>query len=304
MREQTIRKYSEEHYFTKDEVSEDLGAFMIDPIWQEICSYREGFRYDLHIDKDGYYLTLNPYTHHKLMHVHQLMFRCLLKHRYDNWVLPDVFAECDARVLESLLTQLELNTSIDMERIKQKVLDRTAIIIEPKLKSFLLDEDEDIFVRMYIAWLLLGKREGNIVAALLIAEQRCNTLFNILDFNECYSLVNSLPLQYDVTYGFLAFIDGIRLKFLQSVISYDSTRYDEAKSIDFDELVEQYPMLNREQIGFFVQHHKLNHYYTIQDYMKFCHVCYETARYSLDKIVDQKWYRKQKMGKKFVYYVM
>lgn len=108
----------------------------------------------------------------------------------------------------------------------------------------------------------------------------------------------------DVTSNFLSLLEVLRLKFSDEMLSLNRKDTLSLQKLDARELTERYPMLQKESIAFYVAHRKLHHYYTLQDYMQNAGVCYETARYSMEKLVALKWYQKQKIGKKFVYFVM
>ncbi len=71
--------------------------------------------------------------------------------------------------------------------------------------------------------------------------------------------------------------------------------------VDDQRLLEYYPFLQKEQVSFYVEHRDSYCYYTIQQYMKYNDVCYETARMHLEQLVRLGWYVKKKVGKKFVY---
>ena len=78
------------------------------------------------------------------------------------------------------------------------------------------------------------------------------------------------------------------------------------KEIDFvhdESLLEYYPFLQKEQVVFYLAHRKSGCFYTIEKYKEFNKVCYETARLHLEQLVSLGWYKKQKVGKKFVYSV-
>mgnify|MGYP006875948527 CR=1 FL=1 len=113
-----------------------------------------------------------------------------------------------------------------------------------------------------------------------------------------------LTSELDVTSNFLSLLSHLRLKFSDEMISLSSKKPNSPLTMDVAELCERYPMLQKESVSFYVKHRRLHHYYTLQEYMKACGVCYETARYSMEKLVDLHWYQKQKIGKKFVYFIM
>lgn len=70
-----------------------------------------------------------------------------------------------------------------------------------------------------------------------------------------------------------------------------------------DELHTLYPFLSTKQIEFYCTHQRAFHYYTAADYAKWHHCSNETARTSLNELVQLGWYKKQKVGKKYVYMI-
>ena len=78
--------------------------------------------------------------------------------------------------------------------------------------------------------------------------------------------------------------------------------YKEVEVIVNDQrLIEYYPFLHKEQVSFYLEHREIYCFYTIQQYMKYNNVCYETSRMHLEQLVCLGWYVKKKVGKKFVY---
>lgn len=77
-----------------------------------------------------------------------------------------------------------------------------------------------------------------------------------------------------------------------------STR-DKNKSIET--LRHNNPNISKRQAEFFVAHNDPRASYTISDFKKYIGTAYETARYSLDNLVEQGFYKKTLVGKKYVY---
>ncbi|MCF0117935.1 MAG: hypothetical protein HUJ61_07840 [Bacilli bacterium] len=66
-------------------------------------------------------------------------------------------------------------------------------------------------------------------------------------------------------------------------------------------LIEAYPTLKKGQAFFYARHCTIGKYYTISQYKKLMNVAYETARTSMDNLVDLGFYRKEKLNNKFIY---
>ena len=59
--------------------------------------------------------------------------------------------------------------------------------------------------------------------------------------------------------------------------------------------------LKKHEAYFFARHHSVGSYYTIEQYKKCIKCVYETARTSMEHLVELGYYEKKKVGKKFVY---
>lgn len=70
-----------------------------------------------------------------------------------------------------------------------------------------------------------------------------------------------------------------------------------------DELQTLYPFLSIKQIEYYCSHRRALHYYTAADYASWHQCSIETARTSLNELVQLGWYKKQKVGKKYVYMI-
>jgi len=66
-------------------------------------------------------------------------------------------------------------------------------------------------------------------------------------------------------------------------------------------LLETNPSLNRKQASFLATHRTEGRYYTIQQYKKYAHCVYETARTSMDKLAKEGYYTKMQVKNRFVY---
>ncbi len=66
-------------------------------------------------------------------------------------------------------------------------------------------------------------------------------------------------------------------------------------------LLETNPALNKNQASFLANHCTMGRYYTIQQFKKFTRCAYETARTSMDKLAQERYYTKLQVKNKFVY---
>lgn len=114
----------------------------------------------------------------------------------------------------------------------------------------------------------------------------------------------------DLTYITLKLIDILRyslnlsseqiIKFIENEEKFNSLTSKD-KNISYKAILAEYPLLSSKQAKFYVNHcdQKIN--YTLKDFQEFFGSSYETSRYSLEKLVELEFYKKKKIGKKFVY---
>ncbi len=77
---------------------------------------------------------------------------------------------------------------------------------------------------------------------------------------------------------------------------------EERDAVKIEEhLVEVYPTLKRGQAYFYARHCTIGKYYTIAQYKRLLGCAYETARTSMDNLVELGFYRKEKLNNKFIY---
>ena len=66
-------------------------------------------------------------------------------------------------------------------------------------------------------------------------------------------------------------------------------------------LLEVYPQLKKKQAHFYAGHCQIGLHYTIEQFKKAEKTVYETARTSMEDLANRGFYRKEQIGKKFVY---
>lgn len=85
-------------------------------------------------------------------------------------------------------------------------------------------------------------------------------------------------------------------------VSYIPEELDEKTALRLEKhLLELDVRLKKGQAAFYARHCTLGMYYTVDQYKKATKCVYETARTSMDKLVEFGYYEKGKAGKKFVY---
>ena len=85
-------------------------------------------------------------------------------------------------------------------------------------------------------------------------------------------------------------------------VAYIPEELDEKTATRLEKhLLELDVRLKKDQAYFYARHCTLGMYYTIDQYKKACKCVYETARTSMEKLVEYGYYVKMLAGKKFVY---
>ncbi len=138
------------------------------------------------------------------------------------------------------------------------------------------------------------------------------SFFNTFDYFklEIDKNLNESKKQGDLTYLTMIMISIIMYcakisydqidSFIKNEIRYNSlTTRDKNKNIK--QIRKNFPEISKRQADFFVSHNDPRSSYRIKDFEKYIGSSYETARYSLENLVKEGFYKKTKVGKKYVY---
>ena len=305
---ETAQKYTDMKYCRKEEVAQDFQMLMIDPIWMEIENYRRLFRWTVPFAKD-YYLTRNSYVNDRINEITDQLYIISFDHREEH-----VVWECDNRILNErqqstalrFINQMQVTPLGDKEMMLFRFLDQWGVdnTVHKNHLAFFLDDQISLILRIFLAMEFFDKVTSYAFVLFLLGSHKMLYPLSFLQVTELFNSNISRPAEFDLTYKLLLFLDKLRLNLSKQVLSLGRNARDDVRILSKQELLQQYPMLSEHQVGFYITHNQIDHYYTIRDYMTFAEVCYETARYSLEGIVEQNWYRKQRIGKKFMYYVV
>lgn len=304
---ETARKYSELKYYSKKELSELMDYYVLEPVWKEIETYRSFFRYELYFYEKTYYLTQNPLVINKLLHVQEQLYQYALHHQKNTINIEENFlSENEKEALQRYLLQTKINTLLPEKEIYHRCIHLFQLQYDCKLDviTILSDHNLPFLIKLFLLIYMTPRKVSYILQFPLCIQNGCLPCINILPIEECIHKIEKMEKNSDLTYQFLCLLDTIQLKLFDIMVLLKSSNQQKLTTMHVKDLRERFPMLRKEQIDFYVAHRECNHYYTIQNYMHFCNVCYETARYSLEHLVQEQWYKKQKMGKKFVYYVI
>lgn len=303
---ETTRKYSEMRYYDKQELAEEMDHYMVDPIWHEICQYRSFFRYELPIQGKQTYLVRNCLVNDRMASVQEGCIAWHEQHLQEckaSLSFP-FLTESQMLAYASLYVRMKYDKGMDGKALIQEVLERFSISISLKLCQYLLQDHHPLLLKLFYLCMECDLRDATVLFYPVLYLHHAlayGALFTIEELKQ--DEVCSIHC-LDLTKNFLSFLSVLQLKLSYEMVSLKLRKQESSKKLDAQDLQEQYPMLPKAAIAFYINHQELHHYYTLQDYQDDAHVCYETARYSMDKLVSLHWYQKQKIGKKFVYYIM
>lgn len=305
---EATKKYSEEMYYRKEDLANELEHYVVDTVWNEILAYRAMFRYDVSLAHRRYYFVLNAYVLRELCIISQRCYTYQMKEK--NTTLATLqcrnLSNEDMAILQTIAHQHQTRPAWDIFTWVNTAC--VAFGIERKitrqLLELLLDDHLHIFVRLYVFTLNLDKRCTTILQCLLLIVHDMLVLIEVVETFCAKEDIGEKQNNFDFTYYLLEFLQHIGLKLSNIMVLLDGGKKESVKYMQLGELLERTPALTKEQVTFYTHHRESNHFYTIAQYMDACSVCYETARYSLEKLVEEHWYLKRKVGKKFVYYVI
>lgn len=279
-------RYTEDRYCTRKEVSEDLCVSLIDPIWNEIEQYRDFFRFKIPgIKKLCFCLCAGILK--KILVVQTL----LNKQSHGLSMIDFIDGLLDEKNDEKvnwLILRWNNTRQSSCERLKELTL------LFPDIKKnvvydFLLDEHLPVFCRWILIFMLVENSRHAILLFLALCSEDVLPAAAIAKRRLLH-----LSYEEDGTYALQTMLDEIIGELLRNDDRVDSR-------FKYDALVYQYPQLKEYQIRFYVNHHTVGHYYTLNQFSKWCHVCYETSRCAMEQLVQLNFYTRLKIGKKFVY---
>lgn len=118
-------------------------------------------------------------------------------------------------------------------------------------------------------------------------------------FQQCQRVVYCDPIDKDYTLPFLNYLEQCCLNNQTKMVLFS-----QEKELNETDLILLHPFMSTKQCHFYVSHRLYARYYRIEDYMEQENCSYETARCHMQGMVDTGWYRKIKIGKKFVFTVV
>lgn len=299
-----IKKYSEDAYFRKEDLAKELDHYIVDTVWSEIERYREQFRMDVSFCEQRHFVVLNRKVLFELMKTQQMWYT--YQQRLQESSDESKLIEDERQGKWSLLRHQRMGvTPCNRMAWYQDALHllNCGEAIDYAFLQFLTSEDTPLLLRLFLCRIYLEESIYTVMSRLLMMEygEQMGSLFAMLEEDKRGKIV---IIDADISYYLLQYLRDIRLKISDIMVLLTSSFEEDQQRLPVEELLARYPQLSSDQIQFYARHRKRAHYYTIANYMEDCQSCYETARYSMDKLVSEHWYQKQKLGKKFVYFIV
>ncbi|MCI8540060.1 MAG: hypothetical protein HFE68_04825 [Erysipelotrichaceae bacterium] len=305
---ETARKYSEYAYYNKEDLEKEMDHYLVEPLWAEIEKYRSFFRFEFPLQNKKSYLIRNPHVIDQMAITQEMMQGWLCTHGEIQDAQVDTFwlKEEEQHRFSRLFVKLCYDHSLSPRQLFQEFYDHFALAKQvPREHQLLLaDPTYNILLKLFLLTMTYDKRTAFLLYIAVLYLHHSLGICLLITIEELIEHTRKNISDLDVTSDFLTLLSYLRLKFSDEMISLSSDSTISPLTMDEIELCERYPMLQKESVQFYVNHRKLHHYYTLAEYMKESKVCYETARYSMEKLVALHWYQKQKIGKKFVYFIM
>lgn len=268
-------KYTDMIYASKEELTDLLEYHAIETVWDDIREYRRSFQVIYKFSNQTICFTLTPMIYQKVIETERELRNVVLQMEKSRlYELQQDIQQFEYEVKRFLLQ----NASSDYELQKQLLHTHPLLFV---ILMRLIDHDE--------------------------SKKLAKKCLQVYHFDEiCGEL---LQISEDIDYQMGEDQTDFLLRFLQRLQLFsheqNSTRVNE-NILSFtneqaDVLCFTYPMLARSLIAFFVEHRQWNQFYSVKDYQTWNDCSYETARSSLNELVRLGWYKKIKVGKKFVY---
>ncbi|MGN1295075.1 MAG: hypothetical protein ACI4U5_01570 [Bacilli bacterium] len=231
-----------------------------------------------------YILYIKPFEYYN-EEMAIILFKYVLSH-FDNENIPS-FVNIEESILSSSKIidkmMLESEMKFDLTYISNRLIeifDNSLMILEDKLKDFSISSPVEN----------VEEDNGEIF------EEKEVTLPPYQEHIEKEE--RELPR---VNYSENIAIDGVDFEKKVSLPKVPVGLDEKDASLVAQHLLEIYPSLKKNQADFYSKHCTIGKYYTIAQYKREQNVVYETARTSMDNLVNLGFYKKEQIRNKFVY---
>lgn len=280
-------KYTEETYLTYEELKEKFLPAQMEAIWREVANYRELFVVDL---LNQQFIVHSMQLQKKHAKTESLLNRILREGGYQ----PVNFEQIGIsnEVIQCIKNKYQSQYSHSLQAICKELQMEYS-----ELMKFLDHTELPLMIQIY---LILTQTQGwmqRILFLYLSYEECCHDVMFLLAETQCRQ-----ELRNDQTKAYESWLHDVhQLLHQQLIIQRANRNVSYLKEL---RLLERYPALKPYQAEFFEHHRSAGHYYTVEQFLLYCNTCYETARMSMEEFVRLGWYKKEKCGKKYIYYVV
>lgn len=267
-------KYTDINYANKAELTDLLEYHAIETVWKEILEYRQAFQIHYQFLNQSILFTLTPSIYQKVIETER---------------------DLRQQVLQMGNSSLFLGL-VDRQQFEYKLKEFLAAYYgrDYDLQQQLMHTHPLILVSILR---LLKVPEASLLANDVLQMYHLSSISE-----DVWEIAEMLEVKEgnDQTAFLLQYMKQLQA-FCESLSTKVNTQQDKTKSEGVSELCWSYPNLSQSLITFFVEHRAGNHFYSVKDYQDWHECSYETARSSLNELVNLGWYQKIKVGKKFVY---
>jgi len=272
-----VKEYTDVRYASKKTVKEEMGAHLFDPIWNQIESYRREYL----IKIENVEFCLCPGILSKMVQFHESFYHFNFNEGFEQLIQTEEacwlyhhFLKTKGSFRKRLHELCVLYHSLDETRINDLM-------------------NESVPVMCKFIWFLMNYSLNDfslLLCVLLVCEWNMKGLL---------SLVRKDDFEHDFNRDGTYLLSHLLMEYGGQI--QISLIYNAEENSDFTLLSYQYPQLKKYQIEFYLNHHEPGFYYTIEQFIEYSDVCYETGRCALKQLVDLGFYQMLKLGKKFVY---
>lgn len=269
------KKYTEEIYISKEELSRQVSGVILEEIWKQIESYRSLFRKTYVFGNKKIHLVLFQRCMEELLEVTTLLFQFKQQNTSSTLIRKAYFLYGDT-----------IHWVADMGRY--------AGLRDLSHMEYEFLENQHIPLLIRIFFLFEFHDDASNWGQILFYKNNCQFPVSFIHRSSVYK-----EGQSDMTREFVQFIQALYRNIIRHKGSLKMCENKCEQSLAI--LREQYPQLQKEVLSFYIHHRDVYHAYTIRQYVEFHDVSYETARCAMEKLKEYQFYTRRKVGKRFVY---
>ena len=271
------RTYTDVVYAAKRDVAIQMGYHLIEPVWKQILQYRQQWMVQI----DDVEVCLCPGILKKMMTLDECLFQ-----------LHDTSVDELENLIETESGKWMMHHLLKTEGTFETRLHQLCLLYQSDESKIIKVNQQCPYVLVFVLWCFITYGQSEFGILLILLRLKCagmSTLLSVVDSSDFIA-----EKQQDMTYVLDTCLKKWISKAQKNLFSCSYKPYDE-------DLSYMYPQLKKYQIEFYLDHHTPGYYYTIEQFIRHCGVCYETGRTAMEQLVSLGFYAKMKQGKKFVY---